>query len=187
MLELDDIQLMALVKKGDTGAFRQIIQHHQISLLNFFRRLGADIDRAEDCVQETLIKLFNYRYKYRPVNLADGKAGKFTTFLYTLARHTWVDELRRQKRSGISALLSDRDTTVKAEAIRKNNYADDRLDIQMALGKLSEKLRMTVVLSIYQGLNYEEIGRVLKIPTGTVKSRMFLAFQQLKEVLRDDK
>jgi hypothetical protein len=57
MPEPDDIQLMSLVKKGDTEAFREIIKRHQASLLNLFRRLGADIYRAEDCTQETFIKL----------------------------------------------------------------------------------------------------------------------------------
>ena len=179
---------MALVKEDDTDAFRQIIQHHQTPLLNFFCRLGAYIDRAEDCVQETFIKLFNYRYKYRPT-------AKFTTFLYTLARHTWVDECRRRRRFPSNPLYQEgaggvlhtpKSPLIRGDFRSGNCCVDNRLDIQMALGKLSDKLRMTVVLSIYQGLTYEEIGRILKIPVGTVKSRMSLAFQQLREVLGDD-
>ena len=172
--EPDDIQLMTLVKKGDTDAFRKIIQHHQASLLNLFRRLGADINRAEDCVQETFIKLFNYRRKYKPTS-------KFTTFLYTLARHTWVDEYRCQRRYE-SCVLRHASETHDA-----GPRTQDCLDIQDALGKLSEKLRMTVVLSVYHGLTYEEIAQVLKIPVGTVKSRMSLAFEQLRGLLQNNK
>jgi len=177
--ELSDFQLMALLKsrtyphgwvRDENDAFREIIQRYQSPLLNFFRRLGADINRAEDCIQETFIKLFNYRYKYRPTH-------KFTTFLYTLARHSWADEGRRQKRNKFIE---------SKEFVESKEPLDDRLDIQEAINKLSEKLRMTVVLSIYQGLTYEEIAEVLKIPVGTVKSRMSLAFQQLREVLKDE-
>jgi RNA polymerase sigma-70 factor (ECF subfamily) len=168
---LDDIQLMALVKEGNKDAFRKIIQHHEIPLLNFFRRLGADIDRAEECIQDTFIKLYNYRKKYTP-------SAKFTTFLYTLARHSWADECRRWKRNK---------SKESVELIEFKESVDCRLDIQDAINKLSDKLRVTMVLSVYQGLNYEEISEVLKIPVGTVKSRMFSAFGELREILKDDK
>ena len=56
------------------------------------------------------------------------------------------------------------------------------MDIRAALQQLPEKLRSVVVLSLYQGLRYEEIAAVLDIPAGTVKSRMFNALSQLKEI-----
>jgi RNA polymerase sigma-70 factor (ECF subfamily) len=168
---LDDIQLMALVKEDDKDALREIIKHHEIPLLNFFRRLGADINRAEECVQDTFIKLYNYRRKYKPTH-------KFTTFLYTLARHSWADECRRWKRNK---------SIESVESIEFKESVDNRLDIQGAINKLSDKLRMTMILSVYQGLNYEEIAQVLKIPLGTVKSRMSLAFGELREILKDEK
>jgi len=169
---LDDIQLMAQVKKGDKDAFRKIIQHHEVSLLNFFRRLGANIDSAEECVQETFIKLFNYRKKYKPTH-------KFTTFLYTLARHSWADSWRREKHQ----VLRMADCELRSV---NPNAVDSRLAVQEAINNLSDKLRITMVLSVYQGLNYEEIAGVLKIPVGTVKSRMSLAFEQLREILKND-
>lgn len=172
-LILDDIQLMAQVKKGDKDAFRKIIQNHEVPLLNFFRRLGANTDRAEECVQETFIKVFNYRKKYKPTH-------KFTTFLYTLAKHSWADECRRQKRHESRVMRYASDT------YDAGYTTQDRLDIQEAIDRLSDKLRITMVLSVYQGLNYEEIAEVLKIPIGTVKSRMSMAFEQLREILKDD-
>ena len=56
-----------------------------------------------------------------------------------------------------------------------------RLDAQEALKRLPEKLRLVLVMSLYEGLPYEEIGRILNIPVGTVKSRVFLALSRLKE------
>jgi RNA polymerase sigma-70 factor (ECF subfamily) len=167
----DDIQLMALVKDGNLDAFRRIMERHQNSLLNFFRRLGADIYRAEDCVQETFIKLYNYRSKYKAT-------AKFTTFLYTLARHSWADSCRKEKR------LYQSDESIESEESIKS--LDCKLDIEMALGKLSDKLRETVILSVYQGLNYQEIAEVLEIPLGTVKSRMSAAFEELRKILGEE-
>ncbi len=179
MPEMNDIQLMARLKRGDTHALEKLIRRYQTPLLNFFRRLGANIDRAEDCAQETFIKLYGYRYKYRPT-------AKFATFLYTLARHTWIDEYRRQRRSRISHEATENTEHLSELCASVADHKDDRLDIETALGRLSEKLRMTVILNIYQGLNYEEISKVLNIPVGTVKSRMSLAFEALRKVLKDD-
>ena len=84
--ESDDFALMARVGEGCEGAFRQLVERHQRPLLNFFARMGASTT-SEDLAQETFIRLWNYRTKYKP-------AAKFTTFLYTLARHVWLDVVR---------------------------------------------------------------------------------------------
>ncbi|MBI4834198.1 MAG: RNA polymerase sigma factor [Planctomycetes bacterium] len=190
----DDIQLMALVKDGNLDAFRQIMERHQNSLLNFFRRSGADIYRAEDCVQETFIKLYNYRRKYKAT-------AKFTTFLYTLARHSWADECRKNKfrhrdtpylrygtpyYSGVPEAKRSGAEDTEAISDSKQDCSDKKLDIEMALGKLSDKLRETIILNVYQGLDYQEIAEVLEIPLGTVKSRMSAAFEELRKILGED-
>ncbi len=166
----DDIALMARVRKGDEGAFAQLIARHELPLVNFFRRLGA-YQEAEDLAQVTFLRLFRYRTRYRP-------SAKFTTFLYTLARHAWADHLRQVarrerivERGRIEWPTSDGATSGMARA---------RLDAQAALAALPEKLRMVVVMSLYQGLDYAEIAKALGIPVGTVKSRMFLALRRLR-------
>ena len=83
---------MLLAGAGDRDAFELLVRRHHQPLLNFFLRMGVDRD-AEDLVQQTFIRLYNYRQRYRP-------SAKFTTFLYLLARQVWVDELRRRGRRG---------------------------------------------------------------------------------------
>jgi RNA polymerase sigma-70 factor (ECF subfamily) len=78
---LSDRDLMGMVKLGQREAFEILVCRYQRALLNFFSRMGANIGDAEDMVQETFLRVFKYRFKYRPL-------AKFTTFLYTLARHT---------------------------------------------------------------------------------------------------
>ncbi|MCX7007822.1 MAG: sigma-70 family RNA polymerase sigma factor [Kiritimatiellaeota bacterium] len=170
--DADDFALMARAASGDTAAFADLIRRHQNALVNFFRRLGAH-NEAEDVAQETFLRVWRYRTRYRPT-------AKFTTFLFTLARHAWADHLRRaQKQERVVE-------HVGAEAVPHDATAQDaarqRLDAQVALAALPEKMRLVVVMSLYQGLKYEEIGAVLGVPVGTVKSRMFLAMARLKDV-----
>lgn len=168
--EADDFALMAAVQAGRRDAFALLIGRHQTKLVNFFRRLGA-YHEAEDLTQETLLRLFRYRHKYRPT-------AKFTTFLYTLARHVWADHLRRLRKRERIAERGAAEQQVCDE--RAQHQARARLDAQAALEQLPEKLRSVVVLSLYQRLRYEDIAAVLDVPVGTVKSRMFLALSRLR-------
>lgn len=169
--ETSDFALMAQVRGGDEQAFRALVDRHRRPLLNFFARLGAS-SHGEDLAQETFVRLWNYRIKYKP-------AAKFTTFLYTLARHAWLDSVRRQVRF---RLFSDR---YRAEMPAATDGGLGRLrkdlDIQAALEQLSPRLRETLVLAVHQGLAYDEIAAILRIPVGTVKSRISNALAFLKE------
>ena len=175
--EPDDFELMVQVKDENETAFCMLVARHQRPLLNYFARMGAST-AGEDLAQETFIRLWNYRKKYKP-------SAKFTTFLYTLARHVWLDSVRRQVRF---RLFSDRyreevpsSTDGGIGAVRK------QIDIQAALNHLSPKLREVLVLAVHQGMSYEEIAAILSIPTGTVKSRVFNALAALQEMYDENK
>lgn len=169
--EPGDTDLMRQIRDGNRDAFETLIRRHQRGLMNFFRRMGAHTD-AEDLVQITFLKVFQYRFNYR-------EKAKFTTFLYTLARHAWIDGLRKSKRR--EELMAEwgqwEDVADTASAARPGLH----MDTQEALNRLPEKWRSVVVMGICQGLPYAEIASILNIPVGTVKSRMFMALQRLKE------
>jgi RNA polymerase sigma-70 factor (ECF subfamily) len=173
----DDFELMRLVRAGNPDAMECLVRRHQNPLLNFFRRMGAVTD-AEDAVQETFIRVYNYRDRYRP-------SAKFTTFLYTVARHVRHDLLRKtMRREALAERVAaepdgDPDPGPRAVALR--------MDVHAALQRLPEKLRGVVVLGVYQGLRQEEIAAALDIPLGTVKSRMFTALERLKEIFDENR
>ncbi|HUW59279.1 MAG TPA: RNA polymerase sigma factor [Planctomycetota bacterium] len=170
--EITDIELMGRIGRDDRDAFTVLIRRHQHSLVNFFRRMGALHDEAEDLVQDTFLRVYSYRKRYRPT-------GKFTNFLYVLARHAWANLGRKALRTP----RADETAVARTALASRTPLADARMDVQTALEALSEKLRAVVVLNVYQGLKYREIAEVLEIPLGTVKSRMHLALRQLKELL----
>jgi len=163
---------MELFRTGQAEAFSALVRRHQSSLLSFFVRLGADAHGAEDCAQETFLRLFRYRRHYRPT-------APFRSFLFRLARHSWVDWYRRTGRREAAHLDALELTGGETPA----GKIDARLDLGAALRALPDHLRWVVVLSSEEGLNYAEIGAVLGIPVGTVKSRMFHAMRKLRETL----
>jgi RNA polymerase sigma-70 factor (ECF subfamily) len=170
-----DHELMEKIKAEEEDAFALLIRRHQSPLLNFFHRLGANSD-AEDLVQEVFLRLYRYRDRY-------AHSAKFTTFLYTLARRAWADRWRKRQR--IERIEERARKEMPAESDGNLGRTRDTLDAQQALTQLPEKLRIVLVMSLYQGLRYDEIAAALEIPTGTVKSRVFLALRRLKEIYHD--
>ena len=174
--DAQDIALMAALAKDDAEAFRALVERHQQPLLNFFTRMGAS-NVSEDLAQETFVRLWKYRLRYRP-------SAKFTTFLYTLARHAWQDHCRRQTRFALfqERYAADAPTSTEGDVpgLRKD------MDVQAALDSLSDKHREVLILSVYQGLRYDQISLVLGIPVGTVKSRVFNALSTLQRMFRDE-
>ena len=165
-----DVQCMAKVAAGDLTAFEHIVARHQKSLLNFFARMGAQSE-CEDLVQNTFVRLYQFRDRYQPT-------AKFTTFLHVLAYRVWADMGRKaQRREKLAVELRVVAETVETAA----DEPAPGIDVEAALDTLSPKLRDVVVLHFYQGLPYQEIADVLQIPLGTVKSRLHLAINALRD------
>jgi RNA polymerase sigma-70 factor (ECF subfamily) len=161
--EAEDAELMRLSAEGRAGAFACLVRRHQQPLMNFFCRMGAHTD-SEDMVQETLVRVYKYRARYRP-------SAKFTTFLYTVARHVWLDGLRKAKRADALSERMTEDAAVSDDGGLR--AAEARIDVQAALATLPEAMRSVVVMAVFQHMRYEEIAEVLGIPAGTVKSRIW--------------
>ena len=170
--DADDIQLMQAAKRGDRDAFNELMLRYQQPLLNFFMRMGV-ISDAEDMVQDTFIKLYQSRKRYKPT------AG-FKTFLFTVARRVSIDRHRKKERRPETnydeALETPNDFSRKPDGL-----AADRLDAEEALQKLPDSMRSVVILSVMEGMTMKETGKALGIPEGTVKSRLFHALRRLKE------
>lgn len=172
----NDTSLMQLAHDGNREAFESLVRRHQRPLLNFFFRSGVDRD-AEDLVQQTFVRLYRYRNRYRP-------SAKFTTFLYLLARQVWIDELRRRKRRQRLREKLTELAEVAAEAVETPAPSGLSDELQQALARLSPRLREVITLGVLQDLEYSEVAKLLRIPLGTVKSRMFNGLRELKQHLK---
>ena len=111
-------------------------------------------------------------------------SAKFTTFLFLLARQVWIDERRRrQRKDRLIRELSDEPRPAHADVEAARAAATGAMDLAQALASLPEALRQVVELGVYQDLPYDEIAKILEIPVGTVKSRMFTALKKLRAFL----
>ena len=146
------------------------------NLLNFFARQGVSHDEGEDFVQETYLRLWKYRNRYKP-------NAKLSTFLFLIARQVRIDALRRQTRR--TQREESWGTDCQASEVSPNLGA--REDVSWALSRLSSPLREVVELGVLCDMPYAEIAGVLNIPVGTVKSRMSNALKKLKEIFDDER
>jgi RNA polymerase sigma-70 factor (ECF subfamily) len=141
-------------------------------LLNFFARQGVSSSEGEDLVQETYLRVWNYRRSYRKTS------AKFSTFLFLLAKQVRIDALRRRIRRENREASWGKDQPVEAAPAA----AGAKEDVRWALDRLSQPLRDVVELAVMRDMRYFRVAKILGIPEGTVKSRMANALKKLKEI-----
>ena len=192
MSELDpDAQEMLAAKSGDVAAFTRLVERWVRPLAGFFRRLGADGATAEDCTQDVFLKLYRTRAAYEP-------RARFSTYLFSIARHHWIDQVRHKaagpRTTSGEGQGSGDDGDAEGPAARLASGVADPGDLaerdeavialQRVVAGLGPEQREILALTRGEGLRYEEIARILGIPVGTVKSRVHNVLRLLREALR---
>jgi RNA polymerase sigma-70 factor (ECF subfamily) len=182
MDETSDEELLAGVLAGDQMAFATLVTRYHAALLGYLYRLvGGDRALAEDLLQETLLRVL--RQSRCPGGF------RFKPWLYTIATNLARDHFRsarvRRGECGSeaveNALRQVADTTPGPEA--RVLAAEQGSAVRAALAELGEEYRVVVVLRIYQDLTLPEIAQTLKIPLGTVKSRLSVGIHRLRDAL----
>jgi RNA polymerase sigma-70 factor (ECF subfamily) len=142
------------------------------------------VEEAEDLTQEVFIKVFQTLKSY------DAAQGSFSTWLHRVARNHLVDHYRRTRKDRVTSSLEDELPAAEEklsphiEPTSQVESRERRESLQLALDKLSPDLREAVVLRDLHDLDYEEIALVLKVPQGTVKSRINRGRLELGRVLK---
>jgi len=171
-----DEDLMEMARSGSKEAFLRLIARWERPLRRFLGVLGVRGHEAEDALQETFLRLFAYRSRYRR------RDGRFQALVFRIARNASIDLARRRRRSSEWLSLHALDDG-ELEAEDPSRGWNERLDLRWAIEALPEKLWVVVALSVFHGLGYAEIAETLEVPLGTVKSRMHLAMSRLRELL----
>lgn len=167
-----DEDLIERFQKGDLYAFDLIVKRYKDQLLNFVYRFVGNQEEAEDIVQETFLRVYRKRRAYKRI-------AKFSTWIYTIAGNLARTELRRRKRRKLFSIsdlgFEDRDYEISDERSTPESEVDGVIKeeiIQREINKLSPKFRQVIILRDVQELSYEEISKIIKVPIGTVKSRV---------------
>ena len=192
---MEDAQVAAMLVRrciaGDTAAWEEIVQRHHRRIYNLCYRFAGTAEDAQDLTQEVFIKM------YRTLKSYDTSRGAFMTWVTTITRNLLVDHFRKSKQDRMTdsldapisehedaASLSDRIPDKSPSADAGVQSRETRETVHLALQKLSPELREAVVLRDLQDMDYREIATVLKIPEGTVKSRINRGRAELARLLQ---
>ena len=182
--ELSDEVLIKKFQHGDISAYNKIVYRYKDRLLNFIYRFLNDLDRSEDLVQDTLLKLYTHKDSYREI-------AKFSTWLYTIAANLAKTELRKLKRRKTFSvtelshedrefIISSTDADPSDEHLSKNFEKN----VHQALLELPDDFKTIIILRDIQELSYDEISKIVELPLGTVKSRINRGRVKLQQLLK---
>jgi RNA polymerase sigma-70 factor (ECF subfamily) len=185
--DMPDEDLMDHVVAGSEEAFACVVERYKNRLQNVIYRYIRDFQRSEDLAQEAFVRVYLHRERYR-------KTGKFSTWIFTIAVNLAKNEIRRKVRLRNTLSIDHlKELLGSAEPFLADPDADTQRHVERdqtgevitrAIARLPEVYREALILRDIQGLSYDEIGEVLEIPGGTVRSRINRARLMLKEKLK---
>ncbi len=180
-----DFALMRLVKGGDAGAFRELVERHQHRVVGTVAKMLGNGRDAEDVAQQVFVRVWKSAGRYEA-------RAKFTTWLMTITRNLVFNEVRRRDRATFVSVEAEEEAVgrqIVDGSVRTASEevldAELRDAVDAAIRSLPEAQRMAVVLRRYDGMPYEEIAVVLKTTVPAVKSLLFRARGELKRLLAD--
>jgi RNA polymerase sigma-70 factor, ECF subfamily len=164
-----DEQLVRRFQDGSSAAFETLVARHGNRIYNLCLRVLGDPDEAADASQDAFLTVL------RKLNTFRGEAA-FTTWLHRVAVNACYDSLRRKRRRPMLHLVSEDPGEGPEPGPPLPDPSDDvarAVDVSRALQEVPEEFRVVLVMADVEDLPYEEIARVLEVPVGTVKSRVF--------------
>ena len=206
-----DDQLMAALSVGDHASLGELVRRYETAVTRYVHRIISDYDRSQDLCQETFMRVHRAASKYRSStnsspNDTAAPVAEFATWLLRIARNLSRDELRARKRRPppASLLLPSADGGMSADLdprLDRRAHARDGASLEskqegpleeaarretrgmvlQAIGALPRNDRVVLLLKDIRGLAYDQIAAMLRLPLGTVKSRVSRARHKFKE------
>lgn len=174
---MDELRAIARAKKGDAEAFAFLVETYETSVYRLALRMCGNSHDAEEVAQEAFVAAWKGLPSFR------GES-KFSSWLYQLTTNAAIDFLRREKRHRAAVPIEDEPEPATPDTPQQAVEADEvRRALQQALDALTPEHRQIFLLRQMRQLSYEEIGRLLGLEAGTVKSRLSRAKKQLRENL----
>jgi len=182
--------LVEQARQGDARAFEALVDRYKDKIYVYVTRMIHDPVEAEDITQDTFLRAYQSLANFRG-------AASFQTWLYRIASNLVIDAVRRRKRRddgniSLDAPVDTDDGEVSRELADERRGPEDlaassavQEEVRNAIGDISPKLRSVLVMYDLQGMSYQEISDSMGCPLGTVKSRLFNARAQLKELLEN--
>ena len=175
---------IATTSDDQRRAFEAEALPHLDTVYRVALRLAGSESQADDLTQETMLRAFRSWHQFK-------SGTNVRAWLLTILRHTFINEYRRTRRAGVTLDVSEveefRVFPDVQEADPEGRFFDQIVDDEVlrAIDALPEEFREALVLSDVEDLSYAQIAKVLEVPIGTVKSRLFRARRALQKQLYD--
>jgi RNA polymerase sigma-70 factor, ECF subfamily len=182
-LVTEDSALVQRCMTGDVVAWEQIVRDYSRRIYNLAYRFTTNHEAAEDLTQDVFVRV------YRALGQYDASQGNLSNWLMRLARNLIIDDYRRRQRTPTdgSDSLDDHEYHLHGSLDgpeRTLQRQERKLQVHRAIQKLTPELRECVILRDIEELSYAEIVELLKIPEGTVKSRINRGRIELAKILK---
>lgn len=182
---MTEAEIIKKCKKGDRDAFNELVKMYQNKIVNIAYGMLSDSDDAFDAAQEVFIKVYKGLDNFR-------EKSSFSTWIYRITSNVCADILRKRQRSinAISINYSDdeKEMEIKDESLTPEEYSElneRQAALRQALKEIKDEYREIITLFDIEELSYDKISEILKIPVGTVKSRLNRARAALKKNLSE--
>lgn len=176
--------LVRRCRAGDGSAWEQIVASYSRRIFNLAYRFTSSVEAAEDLTQEVFVRIYKTLEQYDP------KHGDLSNWLMRLARNLIIDDYRHRQRNPQDSYAEDVDDhafhlrSVGGSQQKEIERRELAKQVQEGIDKLPPDLRTCVILRDIEELSYQEIVELLKIPEGTVKSRINRGRIELAKILR---
>lgn len=167
---MDESREIMAAKRGDGDALARLLHEHYLFVFKYMLHVTLHRQTAEDLTQDTMIRAIE------KIGLYDPNKSRFTSWLITIATRLYLDYKRKRQRELMSA-----DELTRSLRWQMESSSENWSIIVDALARLPDHTRAAVVLKHYYGYGYEEIADILKLPAGTVKSRVHHGMSGLRK------
>jgi RNA polymerase sigma-70 factor (ECF subfamily) len=180
---VEENRLITKAQNGNHDAFKDLMENHQAKVYRLLLGFLRDEHAAEEATVETFTKAWKNLPGFR-------QESTFWTWLYRIAYRVAIDYQRRWARERSYTLLEENIVSKAAEPLEEVIAKDRNQALRQALQKISFPQRAAIILYYFQGLSYQEIGRIMQRPLGTIRADLHRGKKRLKELLtphwRDD-
>ncbi|SHE37604.1 RNA polymerase sigma-70 factor, ECF subfamily [Chryseobacterium takakiae] len=172
-------QLIMSLKDRNENGFHYLYDHYSGALYGVILRIVQSKDYTEEIIQDVFVKIWNSIHQY------DSSKGRFYTWMINIARNTAIDYLKSKSFQNELKNQPLPDFVYNSAELSTTNNSSDFIGFNNVLESLETDKKELIDLAYYQGYTQNEISEKLKIPLGTVKTKMRNALMKLKDLLKD--
>lgn len=172
-------ELIVLLKEKNETGFHYLYDHYSGALYGIILRIVQSKEYTEEVIQDVFVKIWNSIHQY------DASKGRFYTWMINIARNTAIDYLKSKGFQNELKNQSLPDFVYNTTELSTVNNSSDYIGFNNVLERLESDKQELINLAYYQGYTQHEISEKLKIPLGTVKTKMRNALMKLKDLLKD--